>query len=148
MTRWQKGTVRPPRGLPVHMHRHWWALRRFANGVRGLYGLPVYLVGSALRPDNASPRDIDIRIEMPDAEFERRFGSVRRWLDEGCTGNWSPVRWRWSDECVKRSKQAWREIDALVDFQIYPKSYCRSLFAKKKRVRIDTRGARGTRIAR
>jgi hypothetical protein len=129
------------------MHAHWYGLRRFANGMRGLYGLPVYLVGSALRPDNTSPRDIDIRIEMPDAEFEVRFGSVRRWLDEGAIGNWTQVRWRWSDECVKRSKQAWQEISGLVDFQVYPASYCRRLFAKKRKIRIDTRGARGRRIA-
>lgn len=135
---------RPPRGLPRHMTRGsaWFSLYRFANSLRGLYGQPVYLCGSALRPDNPDPRDYDIRIMLPDEQFRARYGDPRKWEDEGAIGNWTRVRWRWSDDCSKQSKRGWAETRLNVDVQVYPASHARNLYQNKRRIRIDTRGRR------
>lgn len=133
--------VRPPRGLPKHItcESKWGLLYRFANSIAALYGAPVYLCGSALRSDNDDPRDWDIRIMLSEAEFARRFGDPVKWADEGCTGRYSRVRWRWSDECCNRSRQGFAETRLNIDLQIYPTSHARRLYRGKKRVRIDTR---------
>lgn len=132
---------RPPRGLPRRLvESQWHRLYRFANGIAGLYGVPVYLCGSALRPDNPDPRDYDIRVMLPDAQFEERYGSVRKWNDEGAVGNWTRVRWRWSADCTKQSRAGFRDTGLNIDLQVYPASHARALYRDKRRVRIDTRG--------
>jgi hypothetical protein len=132
---------RPPRGLPRHLlESKWRLLYRFANGLAGLYGVPIYLCGSALRPDNPDPRDYDIRIMLPDEHFRARYGDVQKWNDEGAIGNWTRVRWRWSADCTKQSRVGFRETGLNVDVQIYPASHARALYGKKRRVRLDTRG--------
>lgn len=86
---------------------------------------------------NVHPRDWDLRIEMPDEDFTRRFSSAMEWITEGGTGQWTIIRWTWSDECVKRTKDAWAATGLNVDFQIYPKTQCQSYRGKPK-VRLDT----------
>lgn len=137
-------TFRIPRrrNMPAHLkenfHR-WFALLRWANGMAGLYGVPIYLCGSALRDDNAEPRDWDVRIRLPRKVFEAKFGgSADDWYDEGSTGIWSNVRWRWSAECVRMSRQASERTKLNIDFQIFPPAYWKH-FAKRPRFRLDTR---------
>lgn len=132
--------------LPGHVtNGRLFQLRRWANMLRGHYGLPVFLCGSALLENNPEPRDWDIRIEMPDKEFSTRFGDSKKWRDEGVSGEWTRVRWRWSDECVKQTKHGWKWTSLNIDFQIYPKSYCKEeSFDFQPKARLDTR-ARKTR---
>ena len=130
-------------GWPKHASKYLRkSLRTEANGLRGLYGVPVYLVGSALFDSNEQPRDWDIRLALPDAEFKRRYGDPERWLFEGGDGNWTKVRWRWSDDCVKQSQRCSSNCGVLVDVQIYPESHAKR-YRGRPRLRLDTR--KGTR---
>ena len=55
----------------------WWlflALREWACVVAEQEQAHVYLVGSVLTKSN--PRDVDLSIVLPRAEFERRFGTL------------------------------------------------------------------------
>jgi hypothetical protein len=125
--------------LPAHITPGRLAqMQRWANRLRGRYGVPVYLVGSALREDNPDPRDWDFRLTLPDEDFALRFGPVDEWRDEGYTGDWTRTRFRWSDQCVKDTKDAvaWMHLNA--DVQIYPASHVAELYADQPRVRIDT----------
>ncbi len=45
-------------------------IQSWANSMFGRYGHPVWLVGSAM---DGAGRDVDIRIILPDPEFESRF---------------------------------------------------------------------------
>lgn len=113
-------------------------LRRWANGVAGLYGEPVYLCGSALRDDNPSPRDWDVRLRMSHADFAARYGDPDVWDVEGATGKWTDVRWRWAADNVKQTRRAWRHTRANVDFQVYPAGHWDSVYGDKPRARLDT----------
>jgi hypothetical protein len=131
-----------PRYVSPVVRERWAALQRLGNGLRGLYGAPVFLCGSALDRNNDDPRDIDVRIMLSDAEFRRRYGDPIKWMTEGGTGRWTTVRWRWSDDCTKQSRKAWRETKLNIDIQVYPQFHADTLYAKKRRVRLDTRGAK------
>jgi hypothetical protein len=127
--------------LPAHLRNRldrWYVLVRWANFLYGYYGIPVYLCGSALRDDNDDPRDWDIRIRMSAEQFERRFGSVDKYLEEMNTGMWTRVAHRWSAECVKRSKEGWGHTHLNIDFQIDPPARWRRML-KEPRIRLDTR---------
>ena len=143
--------------LPAHLRSNdtrRWYLRKMANGLRGLFGEPVYLCGSALLDSNANPRDWDIRITLPDRVFAQRYGElltgermteakvmriVDDWETQGLTGDWKAVRWRWSDECVKQSRQESERTGLNIDFQVYPKTHTDALYKTKPRARLDTR---------
>jgi hypothetical protein len=115
-------------------------LVRWANGVRGFYGYPVYLVGSQLT-DKLNPRDVDVICFLPKEIFELRYGNYDEWCSEGCTGLWTNIRWVWSDDCVKRSYEGMRYTDLLIDFKVYSdneeKGFPIENFPKLK---LDTRG--------
>ena len=49
-------------------------LREWANVASQEIGYPIYLVGSTLH--NEMPRDFDIVLEIPQKEFEERFGEL------------------------------------------------------------------------
>lgn len=74
----------------------------WANQIRGFYGHPVYLVGSQTT-GKENPRDVDVVCGIPDSEFTLRYGDINEWLEEGVTGQWTDVRWKWADDCSKRS---------------------------------------------
>lgn len=120
-------------------------LRRRANAERGLLGVPIYLCGSALLDFNTKPRDWDIRIRLSDREFSRRYADGRKdgvsaWITEAQTGEWTAIRWRWSDDCVKRSKDWSRHCMGLnFDVQIYPATHWKALYRHSPRLRLDTR---------
>ena len=50
-------------------------LAKFGVVVRDYFGHVPYHVGSSLKTKNW--RDVDVRLILPDAEFERRFGRVQ-----------------------------------------------------------------------
>jgi hypothetical protein len=121
-------------------------LRRVANNARGYFGSPVYLCGSALLDDNSDPRDWDLRVRLDDDDFAERYGNARpgaqiadQWEGEGATGEWTDLRWRWSDDCCKWSRRARRNTRLNVDFQVYPASYWDNHYQDLPRVRLDTR---------
>ena len=60
------------------------ALRSWAKDVAAKYGAQVYLVGSAL--DKTEPRDIDLAIVLPLAEFETRYGPIPPTLEYDAEG--------------------------------------------------------------
>jgi hypothetical protein len=129
-------------GLATVPDAHRLMLLRFANEMAGFYQSPVYLCGSALA--KVDPRDIDIRIQLADDEFGRRYGgsmhpeaAVRKWIEQGLTGDWSPIRWRWSSDCTKRCKHAWKLTNLNVDFQVYPASWCEQQYGNEPRLRLD-----------
>lgn len=130
-----------PEGCPAHLRERTdrlVLLQRWANGIAGFYGVPVYLCGSALRDDNVDPRDWDVRLCLPDRDFTVRYGDVAAWVSQGQTGAWERPRWRWSEDCVKRTHEAWQQTKLNVDFQVYPEPYWDS-FGDQPRVRLDTR---------
>lgn len=94
-------------------------LVRWANSIRALYGHPVYLVGSQIT-GSEEPRDVDIIIAIPDDEFTIRFGDVNSWYQEGLTGEYTEIRWKWAAECNKRWKEACLETELNIDFKIQP----------------------------
>jgi hypothetical protein len=137
-----------PPGCPLHLRSsdagfaRLHLLQRWANGVRGLYGVPVWLVGSALRDDNADPRDWDIRLRLSDAAFRARYGPPLAWVAQGTSGLWERTRWRWSDDCTKMSREGAVYTRLNIDFQVYPRAYWER-FVGEGRMRLDTRWFRG-----
>jgi hypothetical protein len=123
--------------LPEHVCDYLEGLRKFANGLAGYYGQPVWLVGSVLLPSNSRPRDWDIRVVLPNEDFEMRFGALGEWAHDGLTGKWHEARWRWADENVKRSREAWRTLRLPVDFQTMP-VVSASAYRADMRFRLDT----------
>lgn len=116
------------------------ALRTQANGLRGILGEPVYLCGSALMDFNKEPRDWDIRVTLTDAHFKRKFGDPKEWQQQGSTGKWTQVRWRWSDFCVKQSQRFSRWTGLNCDVQVYPMFHVKAMrYEKAPRLRLDTR---------
>lgn len=113
-------------------------LVRWANSIRGFYGHPVYLVGSQLT-DKPDPRDVDVICVIPNDEFTLRFGDVYKWLDEGGTGQWTDVRWRWSDHCVKKWKQGCLETGLNLDFKVIPMCAHIGEYGDHPTHRLDTR---------
>lgn len=113
-------------------------LRNCANALRGYFGVPVYLVGSALLDANEEPRDWDLRLSLPEADFKRRFGSPDAWNEEGRTGKYTRVRWSWSDEMVKQSKNSSARTALNCDVQAYPEKHFRA-YRNLPRLRLDTR---------
>ncbi len=95
------------RKLPHHLkanRRLLRALRWNANSLRAYYGVPVYLVGSALLDSNVRPRDWDVRIILSDADFERRYGISAEVFRGSITDErWPDGRWHWADDCRKQS---------------------------------------------
>lgn len=104
------------------------------------YGLPVYLVGSALRdPD---PRDIDIVIPVLDDLFLAMYGDLTDTLAGWQSGIRVPhadlpKTWlRWAKDCAKQGRQMTYFCRRQVDFKTQPQSYF-DTFADKPRLRLD-----------
>ena len=99
-------------------------LRTFARHLAGYYGQPVYLCGSALIDSNAKPRDWDLRIALPDMNFERRYGcTAKSWDEQGQSGLWGDSRHAWSADCVKQSHSGMDRTLLNCHVQVYPKTY-------------------------
>lgn len=123
-------------GLADVVDVHQLMLLRFANEMAGFYQSSVYLCGSALT--KADPRDIDLRISLPDGAFEARYGgTVADWIEQGRTGQWGDVRWNWSKDCTRQTHRGWRETPMNVDLQVYPASWGAQEYGERPRVRID-----------
>jgi len=138
-----KYTIRIPQipSAPKHLredHGRRFLLLRWANFVAGYYGVPVYLVGSALRDDNPDPRDWDIRIRLGNEAFKLAFGDPHDYNARLDSGFWGKVNWHWSRECVKRADEGQRHTHLFIDFQIETAKGWRKS-AGKPRLRLDHR---------
>lgn len=88
------------------------------------YGLPVYLVGSALTaPD---PRDIDIVIPIPNKLFIAMYGdngdNTTRWKSGSRTSQPPPLWLRWARDCAKQSLELTMFCHRQVDFKTQPQT--------------------------
>jgi hypothetical protein len=95
--------------------REWFpkAFQHQANLYVGLYGAPIFLVGSTLSKD--VPRDIDIRVILSDEEMWRLFGRPYEPKKENL---WEEWQWKRAAENLKRSRElsAWSGYP--IDFQV------------------------------
>ena len=107
----------------------------FANQLYCRYNAPVYLVGSSLYEEN--PRDVDIVVEIPDKQFEHRYGSIVRW-EALWGGDWGEGKQKWAMDVAKLSSVATNYIKENIDFKVYPISFCEEVFKGKPKERIDT----------
>lgn len=82
----------------------WVKFRHFAGYMAARYNGPVYLVGSSLR--SGTPRDIDIRVVVADAEFCGRYHL-------GHYGEWSTMAMPWTR--AKQIARAFRGMDVFPD---------------------------------
>jgi hypothetical protein len=90
----------------------------FAAYIAARYNGPVYLVGSALR--SGTPRDIDIRVVVADAEFCGRY-HYDKYGD--FSARLGPNQ-HWIDDMAKRNGELARDFKLNGDFQVYPASHC------------------------
>jgi hypothetical protein len=120
--------------ITAGLHAHGWALHMVAR-----FNGPVYLLGSVLH--KPAPRDIDIRIVVPDSEFAARYGHtlVQTELDqyhpfrkERSMTTASIVRWdedgptqRWVDDMAKFGAHLSQRLNENVDLKAWPESYWR-----------------------
>lgn len=93
-------------------------LREWAKVASQEIGYPIYLVGSTLYKE--VPRDFDIVIEIPQEEFENRFGKLKE-------NNWKEILVNSFNSYVK---EYWNCEEALgkcgfvpLDFKVYPDNW-------------------------
>jgi hypothetical protein len=93
------------------------------------FGLPVYLVGSCVRPGAREPNDIDVVIAIPDDLFGAMYGPH---------GDGTPsTQWmRWARDCAKQSRELTIACGRFVDFRTQPQSVFDTR-ADQPRRRID-----------
>lgn len=127
-------------------------LVRYANKMRGFYGYPVYLVGSALINEKTA-RDFDLVCVIPDQEFITRYAYdelalhkddeipkvIESWNLGVNDGLSSDVFWRWSDDCKKKSLAGTRYVRKYIDFKVLPISHDLQQYEKHSKLRLDTR---------
>jgi len=124
---------------PPHVLANLPRLRAYANGLAAFYGHPVHLVGSALAACNEQPRDWDVRITIPDEEFERRYGHYADWVKEAALGTYTRVRWSWAEDCKKKTQDGWRDTGLYIDFQVYCEMHVLAhSYNRRPRFRLDT----------
>ncbi len=99
-------------------------LRHYGGYLAARYGAPVYLVGSALTKEKAT--DIDIRVVLPDAEWEARFGVPARGFYDFTD--------RYVAEVGKQSKYLVGQHAANVDLQVQPESVAMRWADKPRRL--------------
>ena len=93
-----------------------WSLSSRAEFLAARYGAPVHLVGSALNWREKAPNDIDIRIVLPDADWEARFGGNSLHFNAEC----SPA---YVAEVGKMTRQLVRDLQRNIDFQVQPENW-------------------------
>lgn len=106
----------------------------WANQIASRFDAKVYLVGSVLYSDD--PRDVDIRVVIPDDLFEARYGSVLEWIDETWRTPWGECRQKWSRDIRKIGNDLARIYHLNIDFQIDPESVAKC-HGDRPRVRLD-----------
>jgi hypothetical protein len=108
----------------------------WANQMYSRFGYPVYLVGSSLFTEN--PRDIDIRINLPDNVFIARYGPINQWMSDTWKPVWGIARQNWAKDMSKLSLEACLALKMNIDFQVEPIIAVYSWHKNKPKLRIDT----------
>lgn len=108
-------------------------LAGWARHIAARYGHPVWLVGSVLTSDE--PKDIDVRVVLPDEEFEGRWGQWQWKHHKSETGLDAGAK-RWAGEMAKQARWVAKNCRLHVDFQVVAESECRGHVGRPK-VRLD-----------
>ncbi len=114
-------------------------LANWSLHMAGRFAGTVYLVGSVLH--TPEPRDIDIRIVVPDHEFGARYGMEMKPVDEPPTetrlGRTAKILWdddlppqRWVDDCAKIGAAVCIRLKHNADLKVWPDSYWREPWPK------------------
>lgn len=85
-----------------------------------------YVVGSTLT--KRDPRDFDLLGAMDDDRFQAVYGlTPEQFLEEGRSGEWSPGRIKWKDECIGATRiiQELLPHRVPIDFKFIPESLLR-----------------------
>jgi hypothetical protein len=93
-------------GMPAALH-----LDAFGREIEAAFGHLPYLVGTA--STGKTWRDVDVRLILPDDEFDALFPSVENGQPDG----------RWGLLCAAISELARQRTGLPVDFQIQRQSY-------------------------
>lgn len=114
-------------------------LARWANHVRGFYGHPVYLVGSALTKEE--PRDIDVICILPDEEFKHRYGikNIEQFFRDKILGDFSKPHWNLVDDYLKKTKHGWRFTKMNIDFKVKAEYENKNFHYTSKKEILDTK---------
>jgi len=110
-------------------------LIKIGNQMYAYYGGPVYLVGSSLNKEDA--RDVDIRVILSVADFERLYGNYQEFLSEYQSGNFGIVTWRWAEDRLKRCRALSAQIKQNIDFCCWGEDMWDAHYLH---LRLDTRG--------
>lgn len=106
-------------------------LTPWANWLALRFGRPVYLVGSAL--NLSSPRDVDIRVILTDAEFNARYGDPSDWNFRLWTDPSALIRY--GADLYDLSREASFTFKANLDIQVQPEN---AASPEEPRYRLDT----------
>lgn len=90
-------------------------LKAWATQLAARFGAPVLLVGSALR--KLHPRDVDVRIVIPDEEFEARYGVTWDRWSRGVDAQ------RWIDDMAKLGRNMVLTYKINLDLQVHAAGY-------------------------
>lgn len=107
----------------------------WANMMAARYGHPVWLVGSFVE-GKGNPTDIDLRIILPDDEFEGRFGDYATLRSTNASA-WSDKNKIWAATIAKESAWLARKTGINADFKIRSESWYRERHSTKPRIRLD-----------
>lgn len=122
-------------------------LVRYANGIAGFYGHPVYLVGSQLYKDH--PRDVDLACIIPNNEFVKRYINqvevVGTTDEEKCeqwglryqSGLYNESNWAWAKDVSHKSLQGMDYTRMAIDLKVYPQQYQDDNFGDKPKLKIS-----------
>ncbi len=102
-------TINPGVGMPAALF-----LDEFASQVWAAFGCPPYLVGSALKGKNH--RDIDVRLILPDEEYEILLGPKADPRGEHRNGKWVSL-------CMAYAALGKQMTGLPIDFQIQQMTY-------------------------
>lgn len=99
------------------------------------FGVPVFLIGSAL--SEAEPNDIDVRIILPDGQFDVWFGDIVgiRSTDPGA---WSDRSYAWAAFCGKQAAWVSKFCGVPLDFQVLPECWWKAKYSKCHCERLDS----------
>ena len=113
------------------------SLRPWARQMAARFGYPVFLVGSSL--EVPSPRDVDVRVILPDSDFESRYGiHWATWTSALWYGTESAAQMRdYASDMASVSREAARELRLNIDFGVHPASIVKMLWPEHKRLRLD-----------
>jgi hypothetical protein len=118
-------------------------LVRWANYMRGYYGFPIYLVGSAL--NKTMPRDIDVCCIIPDDLFCKRYhiDNIEQHVSKKISGIWNNSHWRWSDDIIKKTYHGWDFTHMNIDFKVISETENKEQgYEGKEKLQLDTRSVR------